>query len=894
MNYDIKEQHNGIENYSDLMKEYLKNIPSKEYLDNINYDKPITTIEPLTPIKNNFNVLANKENLKGKEIDCMASPYQGLNESVERERKIERKKKLEYQQYLNQQIEEKKIRKQKEKEEQRMEEIMFEQKFFQEKAVVNNNKNNENKNAIIDDSNNGITNTNQITEELFLEHPKLKQIMERHQLTALIHEPNSNKNTNFLQQSNNQPLIIHQQQPLNDIGTAQIMNSYQQMTNLTNNIQHPPFNNQQNFSNGTTISTPIMNINQPCNNVSDHQLYTSNNNLLITNNRDNFSQIPISQSLNNIQRNHNINYPPILEKMLDYFFQEQVQIIKDYKETIEQLKNERDQALYLNKANDKRIQALERLKSDQVKFTTNYGFNPYENVNDKRLEATLSSILERELAPCHFKSKYEDYFGLDEESIFIEAEGKCSMIGESKFVKQTGEKKLIETWIKEEEQEDPRGESNNNKELSIENDISAITKQNICDDKSFYPDLHSLEKNDGKEKENSLSETNENICYPKFYRDDEDERESVKELSGEIMINKDNNTKQETSQMIVDINDSDYNYAIMPKMNPIYKQNLKQTLRYKEDNENENEINRDDNIEFHIETSDNNVNLTKKSNEEIKNHQNKSFTSNSSDNNKIKIKKSQRNNSISSVNNISNVSNKITTNINKDPALINQPNTLLNESNLNSEAKILTSKGNIPKEPYSPFKLIAIQKIIPTTETEVPKLSDTNPVESRKIDSDYFRQKESSMNENISHSYERELSKDNGDVFHNKMTFFEDNSQYDQESSIIKSSKHVIGNIYTAKTNPQIRVPPREATKKNISNMNSFYEKIKQKKKERQSTENSKGEEGALLDESLNTFNTNLRNDTMNEKIIQKVQKYTKVALNQIDQSQLSIFQKPK
>ena len=43
---------------------------------------------------------------------------------------------------------------------------------------------------------------------------------------------------------------------------------------------------------------------------------------------------------------------------MEIFFQEQEKIVESYKETIERLKTERDEAIYKNKANEEKILAL--------------------------------------------------------------------------------------------------------------------------------------------------------------------------------------------------------------------------------------------------------------------------------------------------------------------------------------------------------------------------------------------------------------------------------------------------------------------------------------------------------------------------------------------------------
>ena len=166
-------------------------------------------------------------------------------------------------------------------------------------------------------------------------------------------------------------------------------------------------------------------------------------------------------------------------------------------------------------------------------------------------------------------------------------------------------------------------------------------------------------------------------------------------------------------------------------------------------------------------------------------------------------------------------------------------------------------------------------------------------------------------------------SKEKNSELINKMTFFDDDSNKLEPTN--KAMTHDFGSF---KYNPQNRYP-REVTPNNIKNINNIYEKFKKKKisttidsnRKNSTDEHDKSmssmskyntsniNSDVLLNESLNTFTNNLNingtssithNTSVNlvgkedEVIMQKVNKLTQVALDEIGQSQLSVFNKEK
>ena len=110
-------QQSRIDNYNDLMKEYMKHASLNGYHPNIDYNSPIKEIEPLPPL-DNLNVVApQKEIYNNYSNDYMREK--------EREKELQRKKQLEYQEELNRQLEIKKIKEHYNFTSERVDEIFF-------------------------------------------------------------------------------------------------------------------------------------------------------------------------------------------------------------------------------------------------------------------------------------------------------------------------------------------------------------------------------------------------------------------------------------------------------------------------------------------------------------------------------------------------------------------------------------------------------------------------------------------------------------------------------------------------------------------------------------------------------------------------------------------------
>ena len=857
-------QQSRIDNYNDLMKEYMKHASLNGYHPNIDYNSPIKEIEPLPPL-DNLNVVApQKEIYNNYSNDYMREK--------EREKELQRKKQLEYQEELNRQLEEKKRRKELEKQKKMQEDMIYEQKYMEYiKSKENEQKMNlqqsrpfttENVNRINMpipttnyNSNNINTSKEELMKELYQSHPGIERILNKINNNAQYNEPPI--------EQMNQPQI--QEQP----PQYENNNYYSPITNQNDMVSNYSYSNI-NMPN-VALSTPNINmrqLNNPFNNnLSGHNFCQPKPMTSMTPQMNLMQQQP-QMDVSNPNMLHNINsqlYPNIIEKMLDFFFQEQVKIMKEYKETIEQLKSERDEAIYMNKANEEKIQVLEKIRRDQDKFEHQIGFSPFDQKYKKNLENTINSMIDREEPRdnyLNYKSKYENINPYQNHSKNIKEDtdestlGKQSLIASTKYVKPTGgnNQKLFETWIKEEEEQPNIVIQDKKNEI---NDISLI-KKNPIDDKSFSNDLENsfhIETND-----------NNNVCYPKVYQDNTDDETDEVKIIKEVPVNKDNNVKYEEEKKEEDV----FKVENVDDFSNDNKTPIKENKDVTSDEEDE------QSIEEKIET-DNNKEQNVKEN--------------------ILNQKEEEINKPQNIDN--NIDNKIEGEDDEIPEDIpsNQGNNTnqppqSNNSTINSKLVLIPRETSILDDSYhkNPFSLA------PSLKKSISK--------------------QSNIEDSIS-------SKEKNSELINKMTFFDDDSNKLEPTN--KAMTHDFGSF---KYNPQNRYP-REVTPNNIKNINNIYEKFKKKKisttidsnRKNSTDEHDKSmssmskyntsniNSDVLLNESLNTFTNNLNingtssithNTSVNlvgkedEVIMQKVNKLTQVALDEIGQSQLSVFNKEK
>jgi hypothetical protein len=109
-------------------------------------------------------------------------------------------------------------------------------------------------------------------------------------------------------------------------------------------------------------------------------------------------RIPFNNNQNvNELVNININNQNVISKMMEIFLKEQNKIIESYKETIRQLKNERDEALIKNRANEGKLLALQNIQNFQKKISEKYDYCPFKDDYKEDLDNFLNTIQKNEL-----------------------------------------------------------------------------------------------------------------------------------------------------------------------------------------------------------------------------------------------------------------------------------------------------------------------------------------------------------------------------------------------------------------------------------------------------------------------------------------------------------------
>ena len=236
-----------------------------------------------------------------------------------------------------------------------------------------------------------------------------------------------------------------------------------------------------------------------------------NNNLMNSSPNVNFNNN--SQNVNELF-NMNINNQNYFGKIIEMFFHEQEKILESYKETIEKLKNERDEAIYRNKANEEKILALQKMQNDQKLLEKNLGYFPLKNGYNENMERTLDSIMqknENEDYNININNKNNLIINKNEQSMNnindnsnISDSKLASLITSTKFVKvNNGEdKELLETWKKEDKDEKSKIE-NNKKNINMYNkEENNNNKENIQKNKFRF---NGMDTNSFMEKINSIN-----------------------------------------------------------------------------------------------------------------------------------------------------------------------------------------------------------------------------------------------------------------------------------------------------------------------------------------------------------------------------------------------------
>ena len=1144
---------NKINNFEDLMRLYLKD--NDQIIKNYDYQSPLKEISPIDPLifnkdiftKNNksninqnidpiYNNDINKnrnqrkisiDNINNNIIDNkFITPSKSnnknisninsfINSSIEREKEAKeekKKKQLEYQKMLDEQIKEKKLREKKEKEKRIQEELKFEEKlklenekYQQEINKIQKNNKYKNKSNLFSDEeqkeninplssknleiDNNKMNNNKLKNEKEIEDNTQNELinngMRRNKSQPYFEKMNNN---NIFQINKNQkyqmniPLymggedsespdnlifqnhdsnrnIPQQQIPIEHLVSASSQIPPQFLNPQQNHPQYKTQNNyypsNRNFQNQSqNILQNLNNINYPSGQsqppqadlspyMTQRQYYDyrqklyripssdlgSNTNISINpsnyptsyqipfnNNLTNSSPNPVnfnnnSQNVNellNMNINNQNNY---FGKIMEIFFHEQEKIIESYKETIEKLKNERDEAIYKNRANEEKIIALQKMQNDQEILKKNLGYFPFNNNYQQNMEKTLDSIIqkneeynynnENKVINDENKKNEQSLNNINNNSNISDSK-LASLITSTKFVKvnPNGDNKhLLETWKKEDKLENDENKNNNKETFKNKyklngmdtnafmekinlinnnilepqdepqnylnyNNISIISKTQKNDDKSFANELSN--RNDKEEISNININTNDKDDINNIVRDsDLSTKKFVAELQSKDFIL--NNVHNPIMQNL----DNNISYSTQIKERLEEKKNIFN----KEKKENQN--NKIDIISEKESGLSHNFDDEKK--DKYQNYAFKQINCSSSKKNEIN-EDSNNNNNITEIPNIKmisglkNIDNNVTvstskknyslfvskhTNINNNEK---EKNPFENIISINDEEENLNMNNNNNK--------INIEKKSQEIEEEINDLPNLDSPRNDKKTSQVIDIDKNinnyEINNNINNKENIINDKKKEEEIIDRLNFFEDDNILTDKINLDKKeskSKNKYNNIKIdindsfLKENPNIlnnknninnindiskhsNRPPSDLTGDKINSLNNLYDQFVKKKKDQlnetnNSIINNKNNitNNSLLNESLNTFTQNLnkkwkdlnKNDINNikinreqhynddniydnnnnysyldddkleeEKIFDKVNQFTRVALNELKQSQLSVFSKEK
>lgn len=1132
-------QPKKIENYNDLAKEYFKDVDIMQFINNYNFKSPVTEIEPMEPInfpkepqtssyhqiyKNpnyppggvkefrlntapnqqsdefqngsgSVNKNINPPNINipienNKKYNIRTNNYMqtSLDREKEQNRRDEKKRQMEYQNFLDQQIKEKEMKKKLEKEKRMKEELLYEEKLRQEQeellkleqqqlqAKKENNffntnypmnpKKEQDENKIrgsnssskviqrndsygfinanmeniphtmtrnksgIDFNNadfnsemneyegdaminnymsnppsgnpkknntlrrNNSINFTQQNQQNFLNIDGLNPEMNNNQQqnfqppmpsidnlvststninqsyqgfkTQNNYYPNNNNNT-FLHNTQNNPYIQQQlnsiQQQLNQIHLNQnLQNMNTMQTQVADNIptnssMSPPMNPgiqtvYQVPFNRLVTSSPGLNF---VNNSQMNPFYNASNNFAQMNNN--------SQNVNEMMNLNNTYFG----RMFELFFNEQAKIIESYKETIEQLKNERDEALFRNKENEEKIKFLERNTKEQSE--KNIPIAPFEN-NNKTAKCKVENLRPTE-------------------------EADASNDLDANFEKVNYQNKKLNDKNKNIKNVDNNTLTNN-----------ASKTNNINNDNSNNVDNNTL--NNNHYKKNPYSHSSQ-IIDDKMKNINNFKKKTNKQPSN---MNNDENLINDDSIQVIEIPIKNCKINLNDNFNKLYEQNgenkKKQnifnpsTLISKHQIENSN-INTNPNMQFNesnshkngssnyseskasllaetkfvktnnigtLETWENEedkkfmdtglvmkkitqinqkileppgevqpylheLSVIKKSNDEH------SFNDDLKDDNDFKIEindnvnpKELQDSTYRDVNKITfddnNFTNYEESNKKKKPEAP-MPNNVNNaqlqnlDNNVSYSTQFEINKNNIKNGDANLYE----RRIIETeNEDLVNSESNKKPINNVRKFPVTASQNRTNLNHNENYMNGGANKLDTSEEVLTKMNFFEDDHeekfQLERKNTnvkeILRESESFMGGVMiennqnnddeecnlTIKEKDNYR-PPSDLTEKNKKGLNDFYGQFK-KKKDEGNVNVSIGHE-SLLNESLNTFTQNLnmnwkdmtKRDNVHDeerggddKIFEKINQFTKVAHDELGQSQLSCFNKEK
>ena len=767
-----------------------------------------------------------------------------IDEDKKRLREEERKKKLRYQMMLDEQVKEKRIRERIEREKRELEDLLYEEKFRLEQKQINEYRNERErgiknvlqKESIDNPLNNGNyhyilkRNISDINEE---QNSQKMMMMDLNNNNNIIYEqhttPPTIENLVLTSNQNNPNLNINRINPQgyyktqnyyypNNKINAQLQPNYFISENLNPyKTQNKPFDHQQKIQNSlsevpTNLSVSPINYQNPINinrmmtsspniinnNLSQSNYFgNSNNNInIVTNMSDiDINRIPFNNSQNvNELVNININNQNVISKMMEIFLKEQNKIIESYKETIRQLKNERDEALIKNKANEEKLIALQNIQNFQKKISEKYNYFPFKDYYKEDLDNFLYTIQKNEL-----NINNQDTESNNNISIYP------PLITSTKLVKPNSKEDILETWKKE----DKNDKIENGKKLEFNGMDTNYMMNKISQIKNTILENSNISINKNNDKDNkcminisSISKTNEDKSNEK-YNDD---------------INKNNDTNTEFEFHIEnneDINKEEGNLNSLNDSAEIISNNNK----------------------YIADEAD----LEKKSETIIED--NKNNTKNNSKgyiNYKDKIEEPKeallqsRNiyNNLKLYNKDNNVS--ISKQLSKREIYINNKEDKQNNINIYSNNNFIfdndkTMKNNDDENIKDFPNIDSPHKEAITVQTFNP-----NNYKDKNI--------ESSLVIRPNNQEEQEIMK--------KMNYFEENSflNYNKEKS---KKKDIIGN------NNNILLSTNELKNNELNSSNELYKEYKRNKNDSVNLENQM-KESSILNESLNTFTQNL------------------------------------
>ena len=333
------------------------------------------------------------------------------------QKELERKKKMEYNEILRQQVEERKKREEMEKQKQKEEDIKFEVKMKQQleerkiqeeyhkklEIMGKHNKNMESPDNIMY-TNNPIPNNNTIEQQFFSSSPQSNIYMQN---TLNSNNNNLNNNLNNYTQVSSFPTQYIQQQMFNqpnnfnnnnsNYNTLQISDKF----DFNNNTNNPNFNNNNYYGqrpltqyHSNTINNEFFNENLNNTNINNfnrthstrNQTFNINNNNQI-NNISNINIEELFEKYVNDCQNLITQYENIME---NYPFNPSLQ--NDNNETIRNLINEKDNI-------------SDKIKRGQEELKNHLGFYPNLSEFNMKINKYLTLVLERKIREIQEISK---------------------------------------------------------------------------------------------------------------------------------------------------------------------------------------------------------------------------------------------------------------------------------------------------------------------------------------------------------------------------------------------------------------------------------------------------------------------------------------------------------